>query len=164
MQGKSPVVLQAGSIDVNCRGTLLTTEECLLSKTQQRNPAMSRADYEKLFSDFLGIENVIWLDSGIAGDDTHGHVDDITRFVSPDTVVTAIESDPDDPNYKPLRENIRRLRTATDQPGNPLPTVELPTPVSSRPATSAWGIRSTIPRKQQRGSRSRTHCSAGANA
>jgi agmatine deiminase len=128
MHGESRVVLEGGSIDVNGRGTLLTTEECLLSKTQQRNPAMSRADYEKLFSDFLGIRNVIWLDSGIAGDDTHGHVDDITRFVSPDTVVSAIESDPDDPNYEPLRENIRRLRTATDQDGKPLGIVELPMP------------------------------------
>ena len=125
---KSRVVLEGGSIDVNGRGTLLTTEECLLSKTQQRNPAMSRRDYEKLFSDYLGIENVIWLNSGIAGDDTHGHVDDITRFVSPDTVVTAIESDPDDPNYAPLRENIRRLRAATDQDGEPLAIIELPMP------------------------------------
>ena len=128
MHGRSRVVLEGGSIDVNGCGTLLTTEECLLSKTQQRNPAMARADYEKLFSDFLGITNVIWLDSGIAGDDTHGHVDDITRFVSPDTVVTAIESDPDDPNYEPLRENIRRLRAATDQDGKPLAIVELPMP------------------------------------
>ena len=94
VHGKSRVVLEGGSIDVNGQGTLLTTEECLLSKTQQRNRAMSRKDYEKLFSDYLGIRNVIWLGSGIAGDDTHGHVDDITRFVSPDTVVTAVESDP----------------------------------------------------------------------
>ena len=128
MHGKSRIVLEGGSIEVNGRGSLLTTEECLLSKTQQRNPAMSRADYEKLFSDFLGITNVIWLDSGIAGDDTHGHVDDITRFVSPDTVVTAIESDPDDPNYEPLRENIRRLRAATDQDGKAIAIVELPMP------------------------------------
>ena len=95
------------------------------SNAIQRWPAQ---DYEKLFSDYLGIKNVIWLDSGIAGDDTHGHVDDITRFVSPDTVVTAIESDPDDPNYEPLRENIRRLRAATDQDGKPLAIVELPMP------------------------------------
>jgi len=128
MHGKSRIVLEGGSIDVNGRGTLLTTEECLLSKTQQRNPKMSRNDYEQLFSDFLGISNVIWLNSGIAGDDTHGHVDDITRFVSPDTVVTAIENDPDDPNYEPLRENIRRLRTATDQDGQPIAIVELPMP------------------------------------
>ncbi len=125
---KSRVVLEGGSIDVNGRGALLTTEECLLSKTQQRNPSMFREDYEKLFSDYLGIKNVIWLNSGIAGDDTHGHVDDITRFVSPDTVVTAVESDPNDPNYEPLRENIRRLRAATDQDSKPLAIIELPMP------------------------------------
>jgi agmatine deiminase len=125
---KSRVVLEGGSIDVNGRGTLLTTEECLLSKTQQRNPSMSRKGYEKLFSDYLGIKNVIWLNSGIAGDDTHGHVDDITRFVSADTVVTAVESDPDDANYEPLRENIRRLRVATDQHGKALAIIELPMP------------------------------------
>lgn len=122
------VVLEGGSIDVNGQGTLLTTEECLLSKTQQRNPATKRKDYEKIFAEYLGITNVIWLKSGIAGDDTHGHVDDITRFVTADTVVTAVESDPNDPNYEPLRENIRRLRVATDQDGNELAIVELPMP------------------------------------
>lgn len=125
---KSRVVLEGGSIDVNGSGTLLTTEECLLSRTQQRNPAMRREDYEKLFSDFLGVSNVIWLGSGIAGDDTHGHVDDISRFISPDTVITAVESKPKDVNYTPLRENIRRLRAATDQNGKPLTIVELPMP------------------------------------
>jgi agmatine deiminase len=128
VQGESRVVLEGGSIDVNGCGSLITTEECLLSRTQQRNPGMSRADYEKLFSDRLGVTNVIWLGSGITGDDTHGHVDDITRFVAPRTVVTAAESDPRDPNYGPLRENIRRLRTATDQDGKPLSIVELPMP------------------------------------
>jgi agmatine deiminase len=126
--GKRRVVLEGGSIDVNGQGTLLTTEECLLSKVQQRNPTMKRADYEKVFAEYLGIRNVIWLGSGIAGDDTHGHVDDVTRFVAPDTVVTAIESNPDDPNYEPLRENIRRLRAATDQDGKPLAIIELPMP------------------------------------
>jgi agmatine deiminase len=126
--GKQRVVLEGGSIDVNGHGTLLTTEECLLGKVQQRNPAMKRKDYEKLFADQLGIAKVIWLGSGIAGDDTHGHVDDITRFVSPDTVVTAIESDPDDPNYEPLRDNIRRLREATNQDRRSLSIVELPMP------------------------------------
>jgi agmatine deiminase len=126
--GKNRVVLEGGSIDVNGRGMLLTTEECLLSKVQQRNPGMKRADYEKIFADHLGIKNVIWLGSGVAGDDTHGHVDDITRFVTPDTVVTAVESNPKDANYKPLRENIRRLRSATDQDGNPLAIIELPLP------------------------------------
>lgn len=125
---KQPVVLEGGSIDVNGQGTLLTTEECLLSNTQQRNPGMKRGDYEKIFSDYLGMRKVIWLTRGITGDDTHGHVDDITRFVAPDTVVTAVESDPHDPNYEPLRENIRRLREASDQDGKPISIVELPMP------------------------------------
>jgi len=122
------VVLEGGSIDGNGHGTLLTTEECLLSTTQPRNPGMKREDYEQVFAEYLGVKTVIWLGSGIAGDDTHGHVDDITRFVSPDTVVTAIESDPSDVNYEPLRENIRRLREASDQDGKELSIVELPMP------------------------------------
>jgi agmatine deiminase len=126
--GEQRVVLEGGSIEVNGQGSLLTTEECLLSKIQQRNPGMKRSAYENIFADFLGIRNVIWLGSGIAGDDTHGHVDDIARFVAPDTVVTAVESNPEDPNYEPLRENIRRLREATDQEGKPLAIVELPMP------------------------------------
>lgn len=125
---KQRVVLEGGSIDVNGQGTLLTTEECLLSKVQQRNPGMKRADYEKVFAESLGIRNVIWLGSGITGDDTHGHVDDLTRFVAPDTVVTVVESDPKDPNYEPLRENVRRLRDATDQDGKPLAVIDLPMP------------------------------------
>lgn len=122
------VVLEGGSIDSNGKGTLLTTEECLLSKVQQRNPGMSRKDYEDVFAEHLGIKSVIWLGSGVAGDDTHGHVDDITRFVAPDTVVTAVESNPEDPNYESLRENIRRLREAVDQDGKQLAIVELPMP------------------------------------
>jgi len=122
------VVLEGGSIEVNGQGTLLTTEECLLGETQQRNPGMTRKDYERIFADCLGITNVIWLNSGIVGDDTHGHVDDITRFVAPDTVVSAVESNPNDPNYEPLRENIRRLRGATDQDGKPLAIIEVPMP------------------------------------
>ena len=122
------MVLEGGSIDVNGQGTLLTTEECLLSKIQARNPAMKRADYEAIFADYLGISNVIWLGSGIVGDDTHGHVDDLTRFVAADTVVTAVEADTADVNYEPLQENIRRLRAATDQNGQPLGIVELPMP------------------------------------
>ena len=122
------VVLEGGSIDVNGQGILLTTEECLLSKVQQRNPGMKRADYEKIFAEHLGISSVIWLASGVTGDDTHGHVDDITRFVRPDTVITAVESRPDDANYEPLRENIRRLRAATDRDGRALAIIELPMP------------------------------------
>jgi len=122
------VVLEGGSIDVNGCGTLLTTEECLLSKVQQRNPGMSRKDYENLFADYLGAPQVIWLGRGIFGDDTHGHVDDLTRFVAADTVVTMVESNPRDVNHKPLRDNLRRLRAARDQAGKPLNIVELPMP------------------------------------
>jgi agmatine deiminase len=125
---KTRVVLEGGSIDGNGQGTLLTTEECLLSKVQQRNPGMKQKNYEKVFAEYLGIGNVIWLGNGIAGDDTHGHVDDITRFVGPNTVVTVVEADPKDPNYEPLRDNVKRLRSATDQEGNPLAIVELPMP------------------------------------
>ena len=128
MFGKQRVVLEGGSIDANGRGTLLTTEECLLSMVQQRNAGMKREDYEEVFTQYLGIKNVIWLGSGLAGDDTHGHVDDITRFVSLDTVVTAVESNPADPNYQPLRENIRRLRAASSEDGKTLSIVELPLP------------------------------------
>ena len=126
--GKKRVVLEGGSIDVNGRGTLLSTEECLLSKLQQRNPSMNRKAYEQVFAEYLGISNVIWLGSGITGDDTHGHVDDITRFVAPDTVVTVVEANPADPNYEPLQENIRRLRACSDENGNELAIVELPMP------------------------------------
>ncbi len=125
---KSRVVLEGGSIDVNGQGTILTTEECLLSKIQRRNPGMSRKDYEKLFAQYLGAPHVIWLGRGIAGDDTHGHVDDLTRFVAEDTVVTVIEPNRKDPNHSPLRENLRRLRAAIDQDGRPLNIVEIPLP------------------------------------
>jgi agmatine deiminase len=124
------VVLEGGSIDVNGHGTILTTEECLLSKVQQRNPRMSRKDYEKVFADYLGAPHTIWLGRGIFGDDTHGHVDDLTRFVAPDTVVTMVESNPRDVNHRPLRDNLRRLQAARDQSGKPLNVVELPMPGS----------------------------------
>ena len=122
------VVLEGGSIDVNGRGTILTTEECLLSKVQQRNPGMSRKNYEKIFADYLGAAHTIWLGRGIAGDDTHGHVDDLARFVAPDTVVTVVENNSRDINHKPLRENLLRLRATRDQDGKPLNVVELPMP------------------------------------
>ena len=128
LSGSTRVVLEGGSIDVNGNGTILTTEECLLSKVQQRNPTMSRKDYEKLFADYLGAAHAIWLGRGIFGDDTHGHVDDLTRFVAPDTVVTMVENNPRDVNHKPLRDNLRRLRAADDQAGKPLNVVDLPMP------------------------------------
>ena len=122
------VVLEGGSIEVNGRGTLITTEECLLSEVQQRNPGLSREDLERLFADYLGVQKVIWLERGIAGDDTHGHVDDITRFVAPDTVLTAYEEDRNDPNHKPLRENFRKLKKSSDQSGKRLQVLKLPMP------------------------------------
>ena len=109
-----PIVLEGGSIDVNGCGTLITTEECLLSDVQQRNPGVTREQLEEIFADYLGVEKVIWLDRGIAGDDTHGHVDDITRFVSPTTVVTAYEPDPSDANHEPLQ---RQLPLAEEEHG-----------------------------------------------
>lgn len=104
------IVLEGGSIDTNGAGVLLTTEECLLSEwVQVRNPGVSREDLEHYFADYLGIRQTVWLKNGIAGDDTHGHVDDVARFVGEDTVVIASEADPSDPNYEPLRENLRLL-------------------------------------------------------
>jgi agmatine deiminase len=122
------IVLEGGSIDVNGAGTILTTEECLLSKVQERNPHMARVHYEKAFADYLGAPHTIWLGRGIFGDDTHGHVDDLTRFVSRDTVVTMVEPDSKDINHAPLRANLRRLQAARDQNGKQLTVVELPMP------------------------------------
>ncbi len=122
------LVLEGGAIDVNGLGTLLTTEECLLSPVQERNPGLDRTGVERELGAALGVRKVVWLDRGIAGDDTHGHVDDITRFVGPNTVVTAVERDRNDANYAPLRDNLDRLRHATDQDGGPLEVVELPMP------------------------------------
>lgn len=116
------VVLEGGSIEVNGRGTLLTTEECLLSRKQARNPGMSRRDLEWVFATYLGANRVIWLKRGIAGDDTHGHVDDIARFAGPRTVVAASEGNKKDANYKALAENVRDLKRAG------LNVVELPMP------------------------------------
>jgi agmatine deiminase len=122
------VILEGGSFDVNGDGLLLTTEECLLSPIQRRNPGLTRQDYEQLFADYLGARKVLWLGRGIAGDDTHGHVDDLARFVGPRTVVTVVEQNSDDVNYKPLQENLDRLRGMTDVEGHSLEVVPLPMP------------------------------------
>jgi agmatine deiminase len=122
------IVLEGGSIDVNGAGTILTTEECLLSKVQQRNPQMTRVHYEKAFADYLGAPHTIWLGRGIVGDDTHGHVDDLTRFVNRNTVVTMVEPDAKDANHAPLLANLRRLQAARDQDGKQLTIVEIPMP------------------------------------
>lgn len=123
------VVLEGGSMDVNGRGTLITTEECLLSSKQQvRNPGFSREDVEAVVARYLGVRHVIWLGRGIVGDDTHGHVDDICRFVNPNTVVLCREKNPRDANYRALEENRERLEAARVEDGAKLEVVELPMP------------------------------------
>lgn len=120
------MVLEGGSIDTNGRGCLITTESCLLNKN--RNPEISKGKIEENLKNFLGVQKILWLKEGIVGDDTDGHIDDITRFVSGDTVLTAIEKDKDDPNYNILMENFERLKTFTDQNGNPFKVITLPMP------------------------------------
>lgn len=122
------VVLEGGGIDVNGRGTLLTTEECLLSPIQARNPGLDRRAVERVLGDWLGVRKVLWLGEGITGDDTHGHVDDLARFVDATTVVVASSDDRSDPDYARLAENRDRLRRMTDQDGAPLRVLELPMP------------------------------------
>ena len=117
------LVLEGGSIDVNGAGKLLTTEECLLSDVQARNPDRSRRDIERALANYLGATDVIWLGRGIEGDDTHGHIDDIARFTSVDTVVAVVETDKSSANYEPLKENLARLRVRGD-----LRVVTLPCP------------------------------------
>jgi agmatine deiminase len=116
------MVLEGGSVDVNGAGWLMTTEECLLSPIQARNPDLSREEVESELRDHLGIDQVLWLRNGIAGDDTHGHIDDLARFVDPDTIVIVAEPDPSDPNHEPLRENRELLKQY------PFSVVELPMP------------------------------------
>ncbi len=127
-QWKLDVTLEGGSIDVNGRGTLLTTEECLLSPIQARNPGLGRAELERILGEHLGVRKVLWLGAGIVGDDTHGHVDDLARFVDERTVVVASEDDPTDPNHAALRENRARLERMTDQDDALLRVVALPMP------------------------------------
>lgn len=124
-----PVVLEGGSIDVNGRGTLLTTEECLLDPAVQvRNPGLPRERLEAVLADALGATNVVWLGRGIAGDDTHGHVDDICRFVSPRRIVLCREDGPADANYRPLEECRERLQEARLEDGSRPEVVALPMP------------------------------------
>ena len=126
------LVLEGGSIDTNGAGVLLTTEECLLSEVQQRNPNVSREQLEYAFAKYLGIEKVIWLNRGCAGDDTHGHVDDVSRFVGENTILTAVEENTADENHLPLAENLERLRDARNLKGRPftIKTLPMPAPVT----------------------------------
>jgi agmatine deiminase len=125
---KHSVVLEGGSIDVNGAGCLLTTEECHLSEVQQRNRGVSREQLERVFHDYLAIDQTIWLNRGIVGDDTHGHIDDIARFVTPATIVAAVEPDARDLNHAPLAENLSRLKSARTPQGKQFTVVELPMP------------------------------------
>ena len=124
-----PVIVEGGAIDTNGRGTLLTSEECLMHPDiQVRNPNFSKGDYEAVFKEYLGITNVIWLGDGVEGDDTHGHIDDLCRFVNEDTIVTIVETDPQDHNYKPLQDNLKRLQNAKLENGKSPIIVALPMP------------------------------------
>jgi agmatine deiminase len=120
------IVLEGGSIDVNGRGCVLTTEQCLLNKN--RNPQLFKNEIEEDLKNYLGVSKVLWLGDGIIGDDTDGHIDDITRFVAPDKIITALEEDPKDENFEPLQENLKRLRSMTDAEGKPFDLVTLPMP------------------------------------
>ena len=124
-----PVIVEGGAIDVNGKGTLLTTEECLIHPNiQVRNANFTKEDYEAVFKEYLGVTNVIWLGDGIEGDDTHGHVDDLSRFVNEHTIVTIIEEDKKSNNYKPLQNNLKRLQNAKLENGNAPTIVTLPMP------------------------------------
>ena len=125
---KHHVVLEGGSVDVNGKGTLLTTEDCLLSPVQTRNPGLSQEELERILENYLGIHKVLWLARGIVGDDTHGHVDDVARFVGSNTVVVAVEDSPFDANYQLLKDNFTLLKSMRDQDGNQLRVVPLPMP------------------------------------
>ena len=126
---EAPIVLEGGAVDVNGRGSLLTTEECLLdTDTQVRNPGLDRAGYEAALASLLGARNVIWLNKGIAGDDTHGHVDDLARFVSPKRIVLVHEPNGADVNHRPLEENRERLESARLENGSKPEVIRLPMP------------------------------------
>jgi agmatine deiminase len=120
------MVLEGGAIDVDGRGLLLTTEQCLLNPN--RNPQLGKAEIEARLCDYLGAEKILWLGEGILGDDTDGHIDDIARFVAPCTIVAAVEDDPQDANYHVLQENLRRLQLMTDVAGRPLTVLTIPMP------------------------------------
>ena len=120
------MILEGGSIDVNGEGLLLTSESCLLNPN--RNPHLSRDQIERRLQDMLGVHTIYWLGDGIAGDDTDGHIDDMTRFVDPQTIATAVEPDPHDENYRPLQANLERLRAFRTPDGAAFEIIELPMP------------------------------------
>ena len=147
------IVLEGGGLDVNGQGLMLVTEEWLLSDTQVRNPGLTRADYEEIFRKWLGVRHTLWLGDGCVGDDTHGHVDDIARFVTADTIVLAVEEDPRDENHERSIDNLRRLELAAGTPGvGPLRDRDRPVPASGhdeRRAT-AGELRELLHRQRRR--------------
>ena len=120
------MVLEGGSIEVNGQGTLLTTESCLLNPN--RNPDLNKKEIEQRLREYLGVTHILWLSNGIVGDDTDGHIDDLTRFVDQHTVITMIEEDESDENHQPLKKNLQRLKKMQTQDGKPLKIVEIPMP------------------------------------
>jgi agmatine deiminase len=120
------IVLEGGSIEVNGKGCVLTTEQCLLNKN--RNPQLGQSQIEEYLKNYLGVTKVLWLGEGIIGDDTDGHIDDLSRFVTADTIVTAIEEDPKDANYGLLQDNLKRLKSMTDPNGRPFQIIPIPMP------------------------------------
>ena len=122
------VVMEGGAFDTNGSGSILLTKECLLSSKQERNKGFKKSDYESLFSKYLNTKNFIWLNKGIVGDDTHGHVDDIARFVSKTTIMIADENNKSDKNYKSLKENIKILRKSYDENGKKFKIIKIPMP------------------------------------
>ncbi len=121
-----PIIMEGGSVEFSGDGIVMTTEACLLNKN--RNPSMTKAQIEKALKDYYGQRHVLWLGDGIVGDDTDGHIDDLSRFIGPRTVATVVEEDPRDANYKLLQDNLKRLRKARDPEGRPFQIVELPMP------------------------------------
>jgi agmatine deiminase len=120
------IVMEGGSVDVNGRGTLLTTESCLLNRN--RNPQLDQHEISQYLRDYFGADKIIWLGEGIVGDDTDGHVDDLARFINPTTIAVVVEENIDDANYPALQENLRRLRLARDQNDHLFRIVKLPMP------------------------------------
>ena len=125
---KKKIVMEGGAFDVNGSGSIILTEECLLSKIQERNKNFNKKNYEELFFKYLNIKNFIWLKRGIYGDDTHGHVDDITRFVSKNTIMSAVEVNKKDKNYKTLKENLKILMKSKNEKGKKFKIIKVPMP------------------------------------
>ncbi|HYF05411.1 MAG TPA: agmatine deiminase family protein [Patescibacteria group bacterium] len=120
------VVMEGGGFEVNGKGTVMTTKQCLLNPN--RNPNLSQAEIEAILKDYLGCTHIVWLDDGVEGDDTDGHIDDIARFVAPDTILYAYEEDVTDPNHAVLEQNFKILQNAVDQDGNPFKLIRIPMP------------------------------------